>query len=204
MDVAVIDYGMGNLTSVVNAFSSLGIDARICASPEELNDAPRLVLPGVGAFPDGMRGLRERGWIPALESHARDRRKPLLGLCLGMQLLATVGEEHGEEKGLDWIGGRVVRFTADDPALRVPHVGWNDVHFSRQPGPFGELRSEETFYFVHSYVFDPDDDSDVVGTCDHGGMFAACLQRDNIFATQFHPEKSQKAGLTLLGSFARL
>lgn len=204
MDVAVIDYGMGNVSSVLNAFEATGHDARLCSSPEEIVEAPRLVLPGVGAFGDGMSGLRERGWVEALETEVRQKGKPLLGLCLGMQLLATIGEEHGEEKGLDWIGGRVRRLSAQGPEVRIPHVGWNDVHFVKKEGPFAALSSDEIFYFVHSYVFEPEDQGDVAATCHYGVTFAACLQRENLFATQFHPEKSQHPGLSLLASFASL
>lgn len=199
--IAIIDYGMGNLRSVFNAFQALGIEAVIAASPAGLREAAGVVLPGVGAFGDGMRNLRERGFIEELEKQVVAGGKPFLGLCLGLQLLGTRGFEHGENAGLGWIPGTVDRLVVPD-ALRVPHIGWNDTRFVKPDVLFEGLGATEAFYFVHSFVLVPDDPAVVSGVCDYGVDFVASVRRDNICATQFHPEKSHKAGLAVLRNWA--
>jgi len=201
--IAIIDYGMGNLRSVANAFEAIGATPEICDRPETIEGADRIVLPGVGAFGDGMESLRKRGWIETLEDEVRRKGKPFLGLCLGLQLLATAGEEHGAHSGLGWIPGKVERFPDNDPALRVPHIGWNDVVFSEGSRLFEGLGAGGVFYFVHSFVFRPDDPALVSGRCSYGIDFCASVEKDNIFATQFHPEKSQKKGLAVLKNFLK-
>lgn len=198
--VSIIDYGMGNLRSVFNAFRSLGGEPEIVTRPEQLADADRIVLPGVGAFADGMRNLREGGWDAALEQGVRRVGKPFLGLCVGMQLLASVGLEHGETEGLGWVPGVCERLE-NGPGLRVPHIGWNDVAFTQREGLYAGLEESDAFYFVHSFVLRPEDDSAVSGVCDYGGPFAASVEVGNIRAAQFHPEKSHRAGLRLLENF---
>ncbi|MGD2124852.1 MAG: imidazole glycerol phosphate synthase subunit HisH [Desulfobacteraceae bacterium] len=202
--IAIINYGMGNLRSVFNAFSVLGADARILDGPEELREAERIVLPGVGAFGDAMHNLRKRGWIEALEEEVLLKEKPYLGICLGLQLLATVGLEHGTHLGLSWISGVVEKIQCDDPDLRVPHIGWNDVYFRKDEGLSGGLGEKNTFYFLHSYVFKPEDASVIDGTCHYGIEFVASIEKGNIWGTQFHPEKSQKAGLKVLQNFVHI
>ena len=200
---AIINYGLGNLRSVANALEAVGHEAFIATEPSMLDGAEKLILPGVGAFADGMRGLREGGWIERLERDVRERGKPLLGLCLGMQLLATTGTEHGTHDGLGWIRGTVDRLPAL-PDVRVPHIGWNDVKFPR-PSVLHDAKAESAaFYFVHSYVFVPDDPSVVTGVTSYGADFVASVEQDNIHATQFHPEKSQHAGLAVLKRFMDL
>ncbi|MEA5419708.1 imidazole glycerol phosphate synthase subunit HisH [Spirulina sp. CCNP1310] len=201
MKVAVIDYGMGNLKSVINAFDSVGADAAIVDDPARLAQAERIVLPGVGAFARGMQNLREGGWCEALEEQVRGRGKPFLGFCVGMQLLVGTGHEHGVNPGLGWIAGDCVRLTPSDPSLRVPHIGWNDATIHKRDGVFRDLGEAATFYFVHSYAVVPQDPSVVAATCDHGGPFAAAVEVGNIAATQFHPEKSQHAGLKIIENF---
>lgn len=196
--VMIIDYGMGNLRSVMNAFESLGCPAQVVHHSEELRMGERIVLPGVGAFGDGMNNLRAGGWLEALEEEVKQKGKLFLGLCLGMQLLATTGTEHGEYAGLGWIPGVAKRICTSDPMLRVPHIGWNDVRFVKRDGLYAGLGDSQTFYFVHSYVLSPTDPAVVSGLCVHGEEFVASVEADNIFATQFHPEKSQKAGLAVL------
>lgn len=199
--IAIIDYGMGNLRSVFNAFQALGVPAGIVDGPAGLREATGVVLPGVGAFGDGMRNLGERGFIEELEKQVVAGGKPFLGLCLGLQLLGTKGTEHGDHAGLGWIPGVVDRLSVPD-ALRVPHMGWNDVRFV-QPDPlFSELGETAAFYFVHSFALVPDDPAVISGVCDYGVEFVASVRRDNICATQFHPEKSHKAGLVLLRNWA--
>ena len=199
--VLIVDYGMGNLRSVANAVEVIGWEALISSNPEDLRRADKVILPGVGAFGDGMRNLKAMGWINVLDEEIRRKAKPFLGLCLGMQLLATTGTEHGTHQGLNWIPGVVERIQCDGPKIRVPHIGWNDVRFVKGEGLYSGMGDSKTFYFVHSYVFRPESFSVVSGVCSYGVEFAASLELDNIFATQFHPEKSQKAGLAVLKNF---
>ena len=204
--IAVIDYGMGNLRSVVNDFRALGEDARIVTEASALRNAHAIVLPGVGAFAEGMRRLHAAGFVDELEREVRENGKPFIGLCLGMQLLASEGHEHGAHRGLGWVEGCVNRLPAeiDGARLRIPHVGWNDLEVVRRDGLLSGASARPTFYFVHSYVFAPSDASIVSGYAVHGVRFAATVERDNIFGTQFHPEKSQRDGLALLGRFAAI
>jgi imidazole glycerol-phosphate synthase subunit HisH len=200
---AIINYGLGNLRSVANAIREVGHEAIIATEPAMLDTADKLILPGVGAFADGMRGLSEGGWIEPLETRVRRGGQPLMGLCLGMQLLATTGTEHGVHRGLGWIPGTVERLPARQN-LRVPHIGWNDVRFTRPSALFDAATQTAAYYFVHSYVLRPEDPSVVTGVTDYGGDFAATVESGNIYATQFHPEKSQQAGLAALKRFMEL
>lgn len=168
--------------------------------PEELGAAERIVLPGVGAFADGMKNLHDRGWVDALEEEVRHKGKPFLGLCVGMQVLAERGTEHGSNPGLGWIAGTVERLPSDD-GLRVPHIGWNDVAFTAGHEMYDGLGEGDAFYFVHSFVLRPRDESVVSGWCEYGQPFAASLEANNIRAAQFHPEKSHRAGLRMLANF---
>ena len=200
-DVLIIDYGMGNLRSVANAFEAIGCRPTISSNPDELPAAARIVLPGVGAFVDGMSNLRAGGWVEPLAREVLERGTPFLGICLGMQLLATTGTEGKIYPGLNWIGGIVERIEASDPSIRVPHIGWNDVRFKHGTAMYDGLRDSEAFYFVHSYVLQPDESSIANATCDHGMDFCASVVSKNIWAVQFHPEKSQGPGLRLLRNF---
>jgi glutamine amidotransferase len=199
--VAVVNYGMGNLDSVVRAFEECGANVVVAGEPSGLETATHLVLPGVGAFGDGMRHIRERGFDTALREQALERRIPLLGLCLGMQLLAERGEEHGDHAGLGLIPGTVVRLRPTTPEERVPHVGWNDVEVARPTALLGGLESGANFYFVHSYHMECRDDAHVLGRTPYCGTVASVVGRDHVFGVQFHPEKSQRAGFRLLRNF---
>ena len=201
MRLIVIDYGMGNLRSVTNAFEAAGCKAIISTNPTALKTADGIVLPGVGAFGDGMKNLQTAGWIDTLEKEVRQHEKPFLGICLGMQLLAVTGTEHGINNGLGWIPGIIKRIPIQDNKIKVPHIGWNDVRFVHKDGLYAGLGDSQSFYFVHSYMFVPENSSIVSGICSHGIDFTASIEFDNIFATQFHPEKSHKAGLTVLKNF---
>lgn len=199
--IVIVDYGLGNLRSVLNACDALGADARVGADPQAVADARGLILPGVGAFGDGMAGLHERGLAEPIVRAVRERGKPLLGICLGMQLLADRGTEHGDHQGLGLIGGSVERLPATAPdgtKLRLPHVGWNGVRFDRRDGIFAGMGEQADFYFVHGYALRPRDRGIVAGTCGYGAPFAAAVEDGPVWAAQFHPEKSQKAGLAML------
>ena len=203
--VALIDYGSGNLRSAERALAEAGRrsgrDAQVLLTedPEVVRRADRLVLPGVGAFAASMEGLSSRpGLLEAMNEAVHGRGAPFLGVCVGMQLLATRGHEFGEHEGLGWIPGQVRRLEPSDPTLSVPHMGWNTVEaVKRHP----VLDEGGAMYFANSFAFAPSDPEAVVGTADHGGRFTAAVARDNIAGVQFHPEKSQAAGLALLGRF---
>ena len=190
---------MGNIASLHNAFAKVGADVCVAATPAELEPATHIVLPGVGAFPKGMHQLRSLGFEDALRRLVLEQGRLLLGVCLGMQLLATEGEEHELTAGLNFIPGRVVRFNA--PGLRVPHMGWNDTVSRRADSLLGGAGENACHYYVHSFYFAPTTATDVALTCDYGGEFAAGVERGNVLGVQFHPEKSHAAGLNLLKRF---
>ena len=196
----VVDYGMGNVRSVLNAFEKVGVEAKLVAEPDEVLAAERVVIPGVGAFRDAIARLRERGLAQALREVAAAGR-PVLGVCLGMQLLASRSSEFGTHEGLDLIHGSV-ELIETDPALRIPHVGWNDLTVQRADAVLGVLGPEPTFYYVHSYEFLPADPETVTGVTDYGRPVTACVGSGNVFGVQFHPEKSGPDGLALLSAFA--
>lgn len=200
--VVIVDYGMGNLFSVENALKYLGADVKISNNLDDIKNAERIILPGVGSFSDGMKNLNSLGFLDGLKEEVLRNKKPFLGICLGMQLLADEGEENGITKGLGWLPGRVRRFKVDEKKYRVPHVGWNDVAVSGDGALFKGIQNP-VFYFVHSYHLVPEDPADVIAHCDYGEKFAAAVRRGNIFGTQFHPEKSQKNGLKLLENFLK-
>lgn len=199
--VGVVDYGMGNLLSVINALELLGADARLCRRPEELSACDRLVLPGVGAFGDCMHNLKRTGMIDALDLAVRREGRPLLGICLGMQALAERGYEGGEHEGLGWIEADVIPLNPAEPNLRVPHMGWNDITVRNGSPLFRGLPESPEFYFVHSFHVHCRDTSAIAAECDYGGTFTSSVCKDNIVATQFHPEKSQYCGLKVLSNF---
>lgn len=196
MTLALIDYGAGNLHSVANALKAAGAqDVAITADPDLVRGADRIVLPGVGAFGACAAALRGvPGMIAALDQRVRHDGAPFLGICVGMQLMAEIGEEMGAHDGLGWIKGRIRRLSPSDPAAKVPHMGWNDV---RLLSPHPLIEAGEA-YFLHSYAFEGDD---VIATTDHAGAVVAAIARDNMAGVQFHPEKSQRYGLELLKRF---
>jgi glutamine amidotransferase len=194
---------MGNVRSVHNALDMLGIDAVVTADPDVIATAERLILPGVGAFGDAMGNLRTRGLVEVLSREVLEKKKPFLGVCLGMQLLARSSSEHGKHEGLGWFDADVVRFDLPHKGLKVPHMGWNDVATRKAHPLLRGLREDQfVFYFVHSFHVVCRDSDDVVADCEYGHPFAAAIARDNIFATQFHPEKSQDNGLQILRNFS--
>jgi glutamine amidotransferase len=199
--IGVIDYGMGNLRSVRNALEMLGAEVKICAVPEDLEDVERIYLPGVGAFRDCMANLKQRGFAQALEGAVLRQGKPIIGVCLGMQAMARKSFEGGEYEGLGWIDADVVRLEPNDPSLRVPQIGWNEVNYRHDSPFFAGLSPAPNFYFVHSYYLEVNDPALVDATCDYGNIVTAAIRKNNIFATQFHPEKSQDNGLRLIANF---
>jgi len=200
MSIAIIDYGVGNLRSVEKAFNSQGISAVVSSDEQTLRAADKLVLPGVGAFAACMRGLRERGF-DELVVEAANAGKPIIGLCVGLQMLFDEGHEFGVHRGLGLLPGRVVRFPE---GVRVPHVGWNQVEIKRDHPVFRDLPDQSFFYFVHSYYVEPMDQACVLGETEYESRFAAICGRGSVVGVQFHPEKSQAAGLRLLKNFAEM
>ena len=200
-ETVIVDYGMANLRSVQKAFERLGHAAEVTRDPDRIADAAGVVLPGVGAFGACMANLAAFGLVEPVR-HAITRGRPFLGICLGMQLLFEESEEFGPVAGLGILPGRVVRFSAA-PEHKIPHMGWNRLHVARRVAALGDLPEGAYTYFVHSYYPVPSDPAVVVTTTTYGVEFASSVARDNIFACQFHPEKSQQVGLGLLDSFVR-
>lgn len=201
-EIVVIDYGLGNLRSVTKALEKVGASVELTSDPERVVAAKGAVLPGVGAFSAGMENLRVLGLLPAVRRRIEEGR-PLLGICLGLQLLFTVSEEHGVHEGLDIIKGKVVRFGG---GLKIPHMGWNAIKPVRQAPAshlFGGIPDDTFFYFVHSYYVMPEDESVTAARCEYGTEFTCAIARDNLFAVQFHPEKSSDLGLKVLENFVK-
>jgi glutamine amidotransferase len=200
--IVIIDYGMGNLRSVQKGFEKIGVEAQITRSKREIDGAAGIVLPGVGAFKDCMENLERFGLVkPLLRSI--EKGKPYLGICLGLQILFSESEEFGSHRGLDVIKGKVVRFRPD-PEYKVPHMGWNTVDVARQAPVLQGIKSGDFFYFVHSYYVIPEEKEWIATVTDYGDSFVSGIWRENLFAIQFHPEKSQRKGLRILENFARL
>lgn len=200
----VIDYDMGNLKSMSNALKALGLAHEVSGDPAVVGAASAIILPGVGAFGDGMEALARRGLIEALEKRVLGEGVPYLGVCLGMQFLATRGFEHGEHRGLGWIAGSVKRIAPADSTLKVPHMGWNELKIADAGSPLmRDIEDRTAVYFLHGYHFVPEVSPEcVVATTDHGGELVAAVQHGHVFGVQFHPEKSQGAGLAILKNFA--
>lgn len=198
--VAIIDYGMCNLGSVRRAFEECGADASVTDDPDDLRDASHIVLPGVGAYGDGMANIRARGWDAAIRRAAEEDCVPLLGICLGMQLLSSRGFESGDTEGLGLIPGEVVKL-APTAGERIPHVGWNEVQHREGDPLFAGILDGMDFYFVHSYHFRTVDPGHVSASTPYCGGFAAAVRSGNVFGTQFHPEKSSLSGFRLIRNF---
>ncbi|HUT10705.1 MAG TPA: imidazole glycerol phosphate synthase subunit HisH, partial [Thermoguttaceae bacterium] len=200
--ISIVDYGMGNLRSVQKGFEKVGHQAVVTSDPAVVAQAAKVVVPGVGAFEDAMAELRRRGLIePILEAIHSD--KPFLGICLGLQLLFERSYEYGEHEGLGVLAGEVVRFELP-PEYSVPHMGWNQISIPRRPPILQGIPEGTHFYFVHSFYVVPKDEEVIATTTDYGGPFCSMIWRGNLFATQFHPEKSQSDGLRILKNFAEL
>ena len=205
MTVAIIDYGSGNLRSAAKAFEREAAEPVLVTSdPDRVAAADRIVLPGVGAFADCRRGLEKLdGMLEALSEAVAAKGRPFLGICVGMQLMADAGLEHGRHPGFGWIAGEVRAVTPSDPALKVPHMGWNALSLRRPHPVLDGIGAGTDVYFVHSYHLAARNPEDVLATADHGGPVTAAVARGTMIGTQFHPEKSQAAGLRLIGNFLR-
>jgi len=202
--IAIIDYGMGNLRSVQKGFERVGHDAVVTNDAKTILNASKVVLPGVGAFPDCMRNLEQNGLIDVVHQTVRSG-KPFLGICLGLQLLFTESEEFGISRGLDIIKGRVVRFKGPELAsLKIPHMGWNTISIKRRPPALADVPDNSHVYFVHSFHVVPEDKNVIATTTPYGIEFVSSIWKDNVLAVQFHPEKSQTLGLTILKRFGEI
>lgn len=210
MRVALIDYGSGNLRSAAKAIeraaqdNALALDLHVTNEVAEVQAADAIVLPGVGAFADCYRGLAALdGMIEALRRQVLEQGRPFLGICVGMQLMASLGREHGDHAGLGWVPGVVEPLQPTDTTLKIPHMGWNQLLPLRPHPVLAGIQAGDHAYFVHSYHFRPEQPADLLAEADYGGRFAAMIARDNLLGTQFHPEKSQATGLRLLANFLR-
>jgi imidazole glycerol-phosphate synthase subunit HisH len=200
--ITIIDYGLGNLVSVKNMLKKLGVESVISDNVEEIAKAKKMILPGVGAFDNGMSSIKQKGLLDVLNKKVIEEKVPILGICLGMQLL-TKGSEEGVEKGLGWIDAQTIKFHFNDNTLKIPHMGWNYIQVKKQ-NPLIELNSKHRFYFVHSYYVKCNDPNDVVAICDYGTEFTCMVNHNNIYGAQFHPEKSLKFGMELLNNFSKV
>ncbi|MGV8056591.1 MAG: imidazole glycerol phosphate synthase subunit HisH [Smithellaceae bacterium] len=199
--IAIIDYGLGNIRSVIGAVKKVGFEPVLTADYDTLDQADKLILPGVGAFGDGMNNLRELGLVDFLSDLVLQKKKPILGICLGAQLLSKVSYEFGQHEGLGWLDAEVVPLTPQDEEIRIPHVGWNDFKKTKDSILTDGIPVDALFYYVHSYHIQCTDPFIIAGTCHYGITFTAAIVKENIYATQFHPEKSQIHGLKLLQNF---
>lgn len=202
--IGIVDYGMGNLLSVFNAFDYLGEDVKICKHPDELKSVDRLVIPGVGAFKDCINLLKNSGFVEALEDEVLRSAKPTLGICLGMQVMGNRSFEFGEHAGLGWFDADVIKIDVSNSHLKLPNIGWNEIDMELNFPLFNKIPNQSDFYLVHSYFMKCNNVQDVVATYKYGNqVITAAVSKDNILATQFHPEKSQDHGLKFLENFIK-
>lgn len=201
--IVIIDYGLGNLGSISNMFRKIGVEARVASGPSAIDNADKLILPGVGAFDSGMKNLQERGFIPVLNKKVLEDKTPILGVCLGMQLMGKQSEE-GDLPGLGWVDAVSIRFrfAGNNTGLRIPHMGWNMLSFPRPHPLFSGLERDNRYYFVHSYHLVCSNMENILSTTEYGHDFTSSVINHNIVGVQFHPEKSHKYGMQLLKNFS--
>jgi len=201
--IVIIDYGMGNLRSVQKAFERIGVPVKISGISDDIHTAEKLVLPGVGHFKQGMQNIKSRGLFDSLNSAVQDKKIPILGICLGMQLMTEFSEE-GDCDGFGWIKGRTQRFSFVSNGLKIPHMGWNNLLIKKNDSLYNGITADNFFYFVHSYFISCDNEEDILAESNYGNKFVSSFQKGNIFGCQFHPEKSHDSGLKILKNFAGL
>lgn len=202
--IAIINYGSSNLSCVISAIQRLGFEAEIANDVASIAAASKIIMPGVGAFGDAMSNLHQQGIIDPLNEAVQNRKVPFLGICLGAQLICSSSDEFGKHEGFGWITADVREIKTEDKNMRVPHTGWDEIEVNSESQLLTDVDDDSLFYYNHSHAIFPHENSDVVAHCDYGSRFASILQKGNVFATQFHPEKSQKTGLQLLENFLRL
>jgi glutamine amidotransferase len=198
--IAIIDYGMGNVKSILNILHKVCGEATISSDVDEIMKADKIILPGIGSFDTGIRNLTEKGLIPVLNKKVLKEKTPFLGICLGMQLI-TLKSEEGTLDGLGWINAETVKFKSLKDNLKVPHMGWNYIVIKKNSKLFKDMYENPRFYFVHSYYVICKDENNILATTDYGFDFTSAIEKDNIYATQFHPEKSHKFGIKLMKNF---
>jgi imidazole glycerol-phosphate synthase subunit HisH len=201
--IVIIDYGMGNLRSVQKAFERIRIPATISSNPLEIEQAEKLVLPGVGHFERGISNLRDRGFIELLNELVQDKKKPILGICLGMQLMTEFSEE-GNCNGFGWLKAKTQKFSFQTNGLKIPHMGWNNLSIKKSDTIFKDITADNFFYFVHSYYVSCESVTDILAETGYGNTFVSSFQKENIFGCQFHPEKSHDKGLQILKNYAEM
>lgn len=200
--IVIIDYGMGNLRSVKKAFDRIQVESIISTSVNDIENATKLILPGVGHFKNGMENINSKGLMQVLNKRVILEKTPILGICLGMQLF-TKSSEEGNVQGFNWIDAQTIKFKALNERLKIPHMGWNTLNVINKKAVLDEINDQDPFYFVHSYYVQCNNPSDVISTTDYGSEFVSSVQKDNITGMQFHPEKSHSAGLKILSNFCR-
>lgn len=200
--ITIIDYGLGNLVSVKNMLKKLGADSVITDKVSDIENAEKMILPGVGSFDNGMNLIKQKGLLEILNKKATQDKIPTLGICLGMQLL-TKGSEEGVEKGLSWVDAQTVKFNFSDKVLKIPHMGWSYISVKKE-NKLIKAADKHRFYFVHSYYVKCNNENDVIATCNYGTEFTCMFNHENIYGAQFHPEKSLKFGMELLNNFNKL
>ena len=198
--ITIVNYGLGNLGSIVNMLKKIGLQSSIANDPKELEKADKIILPGVGAFDTGMRNLKDKGWMDILDAKVFGEKVPTLGICLGMQLM-TKGSEEGKLPGLGWVDAETKKFNFQDNQLKIPHMGWNLFNVRKDSHLIKDDGSEKRFYFVHSYFVSASKPEDVLLECNYDSLFCAAFERNNLMGVQFHPEKSHRYGMELLRNF---
>jgi len=201
--ITIIDYGMGNLRSVQKAFERVGVQVKISGSADEILSADKIVLPGVGHFEKGVSNLKERGLFKTLNEAVIAKKIPIIGICLGMQLMTEFSEE-GNCEGFGWIKGKTRKFSFQANGLKIPHMGWNNLIIAQSDSLYDGITSDNFFYFVHSYYVSCDENSNILAETNYGNKFVSSFKKENIFGCQFHPEKSHDAGLKVLSNFVKL
>ena len=199
--VAIINYGIGNIRSLYNSLKRIEVEAEIITDPDSINKFDKIFLPGVGSYKDAIEKIKNIGWDKAIKNFSSNQNKSLFGICVGMQILSTCGYEHGKSNGLDIIKGEVLRMNKLGCDLKLPHIGWNNIKILNQNLITENLNNEANFYFVNSYSFKIDNSKELIATTSYGIEFPSIINKQNVFGTQFHPEKSSKAGMQILKNF---